>query len=35
MISKNESETIECNSCGKIVTTSELEQYVMKEHFWS
>ena len=34
MLSENKSDTIECKTCGKIVPISELEQHVMKEHFW-
>jgi hypothetical protein len=33
-LSENESATIECKTCGKIVPVSKLEQHVMKEHFW-
>ena len=34
ILSENESATIECKTCGKTIPISELEQHVMKEHFW-
>ena len=32
---KNESESFQCETCGKTVTVSKLEQHVMEEHFWN
>jgi len=33
-VSENEDATIECKTCGKVISVSKLEQHVMKEHFW-